>query len=185
MISTQCKQFNIFLSVFSINFFHFTNKFRTSNIWLIGYTQQCLDNSSIKETKYWWPSSNAVLIRPQTSTWTQSKRPFEWWRTVPNFIVVFLSRTQRSTNFKLQVNAPSSNSYFANACKESKPICPSLICHNLVESSSNCSEAGKFSVIALPSVVQVVASNALQNHQRATRYLENAFSKASSHALRF
>ena len=69
---------------------------------------------------------------------------------VPNFTFILLFKTQYSPNFKLQVNTPFNNPYFAKACKNFKPTCSSLICHNLIESPFKFSEVNKISVIALP-----------------------------------
>jgi len=40
------------------------------------------------------------------------------------------------TNFKLQVNAPSNDPFFAEACKDFSPPCPTLICQTYVQISS-------------------------------------------------
>jgi len=141
----------IFLPIcFSINFFHFTNISRTSSLCLMVYTQQRLDKSSIKETKYWWSPSDAVLIRPQTLMWIQSRRLSERWVAVPNFTFFFFSRTQDSPNFKLQVNAPSNSPCDATTCNESISTCLSVICHSLIMSSFKYFKAVKFLVTVVP-----------------------------------
>jgi len=55
-----------------------------------------------------------------------------------------------SQNSNLQVLTPFNNPYFVRACKDFSHVCPSLIWHSLVESSSIPTELASCSVIVLP-----------------------------------
>ena len=97
----------IFLPVyFSIKFFHFTNKFKTTNLCLIGYTKQCLDKSSTKETKYKWPPSDAVLIGPPNINVKTIKKTSRAVNNYAKFHLHFPFQNTAFNNFKLQVNVP-------------------------------------------------------------------------------
>jgi len=95
-------------------------------------------------------SNRYRLGRPQTSVWTWFIIPLVQWVAMLNFTLVFFLMTQCSQKFNLQVLAHFNRPYFVRACKDFSLVCPSLICHSLVESLFESIEVATCPITVLP-----------------------------------